>query len=456
MCSLVPIVKDALGDLTASDNYRAIAIGSLLLKVLDWIVLLLEGDKLNVDELQFGFQAMTSTTMCTWSLAATINYYKYRGRTVYGCAMDCSKAFDMVIWTQLFNKLLDRGISPIFLRLILFIYSNQSCDVRWNSKKSHRFSVSNGVMQGAVSSPILFCVCVDDLIKELRKSGLGCKIGGKYLGVAVYADDIFLLSASRNGLQSMVNICQTFAENSNLKFSTNQQNVAKSKTKCIIFSSKAAEKRGVSPILLGNVPLPWVDHLNHLGNVMQCDNSMTNDISIKRAKFIGKVHSLNQEFHFCHPDVVMNLYKIYTCSFYSSSLYDLFSNKLDQLYRTWNKAVRILFDVPMDTHTYLIEPISKSLHPKVMLSSRFVTFHKTNTFCKKPSVRLLASLAASDQRTSYGRNLKNISNKCKMPNVDLSSRIVKCDTPSPCISLIMSTWRTAVATPPATVQWLRQ
>ena len=136
----------------------------------------------------------------------------------------------MIIWTQLFNKLLERGISSIFLRLILFIYRNQFCDVRWNGKKSHRFPVSNGVRQGAVSSPILFCVYVDDLIKKLRKSGLGCKIGGKYLGVAVYADDIFLISASRNGLQSIVNICPTFAENSNLKFSMNQQNVAKSKT----------------------------------------------------------------------------------------------------------------------------------------------------------------------------------------------------------------------------------
>ena len=31
----LPIVKDTLGDISASDNYRAIAIGSLLLKVLD-------------------------------------------------------------------------------------------------------------------------------------------------------------------------------------------------------------------------------------------------------------------------------------------------------------------------------------------------------------------------------------------------------------------------------------
>ena len=42
----------------------------------------------------------------------------------------------------------------------------------------------------------VFCLYVDKLIKELRNSGLGCKIGGQYVGVTVYADDIFMLSAS--------------------------------------------------------------------------------------------------------------------------------------------------------------------------------------------------------------------------------------------------------------------
>ena len=45
MCSLAPLVKDNLGDITSSENYRAIAGGCLLLKLLDTIVLLLEGCK---------------------------------------------------------------------------------------------------------------------------------------------------------------------------------------------------------------------------------------------------------------------------------------------------------------------------------------------------------------------------------------------------------------------------
>ena len=330
----------------------------------------------------------------------------------------------MVKWTQLFSQLLDRGISPILLRLMMFIYRNQYCDVRWNGKFSHRFPVSNGVRQGAVSSPILFCIYVDNLIKELRRKKIGCKIGGHYFGVAIYADDIFLLSASRNGLQSMVDTCQTFADNSNLKFSTNPDTV-KSKTKCIVFSPKANERRGLAPIKLAGVPLPWVDDLKHLGNTVQSDNSMAIDVTQKRAKFIGKILSLNQEFHFCNPDVVMHLYNIYASSFYSSSLYDLSCVKLDQLYKTWNKTVRILYNVPLDTHSYLIETISKSLHPRVFLSSRFISFHRSNLLSSKPQVKLLANLFSSDQRTKYGRNLRTISDEIKTPCDELTKYTIK-------------------------------
>ena len=44
ICTLLPLVKDNLADTTSSDNYRAIATGSLLLKLLDIVLLLLTKD----------------------------------------------------------------------------------------------------------------------------------------------------------------------------------------------------------------------------------------------------------------------------------------------------------------------------------------------------------------------------------------------------------------------------
>ncbi len=44
------------------------------------------------------------------------------------------------------------------------------------------FPIVNGTRQGSVLSPALFAVYVDGLLKELRSLGLGCHIGGIYMG----------------------------------------------------------------------------------------------------------------------------------------------------------------------------------------------------------------------------------------------------------------------------------
>ena len=130
-------MKDNLGDITLSDNYRAIAAGSQILKLLDIVILILEGEKLGCDEMQFGFQQKSSTTMCSWAVSAVIDHYNRQGSVVYGCAMDLSKAFDMVEWVSLFQDLQARNVAPVFLQILLYVYTAQSCDVKWNGALEH-------------------------------------------------------------------------------------------------------------------------------------------------------------------------------------------------------------------------------------------------------------------------------------------------------------------------------
>ena len=53
--------------------------------------------------------------------------------------------------------------------------------MRWNSKDSQSFSVKNGVRQGAILSPSLFCVYLDNLLGRLRDAGVGCHVGGIFV-----------------------------------------------------------------------------------------------------------------------------------------------------------------------------------------------------------------------------------------------------------------------------------
>ena len=85
-----------------SENYRLRAISSLILKILDHILLTLRELSFISPNLQFGFQKDLSTTMCTWTLLETINYFSSRGGPIYVCLLDLTKAFDHVKHSILF------------------------------------------------------------------------------------------------------------------------------------------------------------------------------------------------------------------------------------------------------------------------------------------------------------------------------------------------------------------
>ena len=74
--------------------------------------------------------------------------------------------------------------------------------------------------------------------------------------------------------------------------------------------------------------------------------------------------------------------------------------------------MRICFNVDRGTHRYLIEELSDSIHPKVMLCSRYVSFQQSLLKCEKFPVRYLARLQQADQRTVFGRTLCKISQEC--------------------------------------------
>ena len=61
LATLVPIVKDKLCDLCSSANYRSIAISSIILKLMDWLIISIYGHVLKFDQFQFGLQELSST-----------------------------------------------------------------------------------------------------------------------------------------------------------------------------------------------------------------------------------------------------------------------------------------------------------------------------------------------------------------------------------------------------------
>ena len=209
-----------MSSISSSKNYRSIAVSSLILKIMDWIILNLFGDKLLLDDLQFAYQEGASTTMCTWAVVKTVGYFLRNGSEVFSCQTDMTKAFDFVKHSLLFTKLLQANLSKIFVRLLIFIYKFQFANVRWNGFFSSIFSLCNGVRQGQILSGILYCFYVNNLFSLLRRRTTGCWVNNSFHGMFGYSDDNWVLAPTISSLQEMMQTIEKYCKEHSLQFST--------------------------------------------------------------------------------------------------------------------------------------------------------------------------------------------------------------------------------------------
>ena len=324
---------------------------------------------------------------------------------MYLCLLDLTKAFDLVKLDLLFNKLSNR-IPALFVRFIMYTYINQQCYVKWGSVTSSTFGISNGVRQGAIASPLLFNLYMDDLYKLLKDSNIGCTIGDSYYGILGYADDCSLICPTREGLQQMIDIVRCYCDTHGIKISTSQD-LSKSKTKCIIFNSPISDLQTENIILYG-VPLPWVESWKHLGHTIHKDMSSSHDILQRRAQFISNIHALRQELGKVDPTVFLMLVQVYFTSFYGSNLWNLTSASAIKLCSSWNRMIGTTYNLPFATHRYILKELSGYSPLQQTLTKRFSKFCLQIEKCGKPEVTNLFHRQKFDSRSTFGKNYRDV------------------------------------------------
>ena len=134
-----------------------------------------------------------SSAAVWWEVA---NPYMKNGSNPIMTLLDCSKAFNMVKYSILFNKLLDKGLPAVVVRTIIVVYEKQYAWVRWGKARSEMFPIENGTRQGSVFSPALFSIYMDEILVNLRNLGVGCYVGEVFIGAMGYANDLLLLDTS--------------------------------------------------------------------------------------------------------------------------------------------------------------------------------------------------------------------------------------------------------------------
>ena len=196
------------------EDMRPITILNSLYKVIDKVMtkrLTDEAEAMHIiDEAQAGFMKGSSTADQIFKLQTIIDYHRKKDREIHCAFLDIKKAFDSVRRKDLYEVMLTRGITLETVTMIKAMYTNETSSFIINGGISRYISIRRGVRQGGSSSPLCFNFIPNELVRAIRRAGLGVKIrtdiGEMQVGILLYADDIALLANTKEELQTLCDI----------------------------------------------------------------------------------------------------------------------------------------------------------------------------------------------------------------------------------------------------------
>ena len=115
-----------------------------------------------------------------------------------------------------------------------------------------------------------------------------------------------------------------------------------------------------------------------------------------------------QEFHFAPPETKIKLNNIYNSHFTGSSCWDMTSQAGRMMEATFNKNIKITYDLPYATHRNILPVISSVKPLRLTLAKRLITLTEKIKKSDKSVLKQILNIVESDVRTVTGRNLRSI------------------------------------------------
>ena len=214
--NLIPLPKS--GDLGVTDNYRGIALSSLVAKIVN--KMLLNRIRPKLDPLlrgnQSGFRPGRSTIAQILALRRIIEEVKKCNLPAVMVFIDFCKAFDSICHQAMFAILEAYGIPPKIVNAIKEVYRNVKAKVKSPDGDTDFFDILAGVLQGDTLAPCIFVIVLDYAMRQAiegKEEELGLtlyprqsrRIPAQSITDLDFADDIVLLSNNIEQAKRLLN-----------------------------------------------------------------------------------------------------------------------------------------------------------------------------------------------------------------------------------------------------------
>ena len=357
---------------------------------------------------QFGFKPGLGTETCVFTLKQVIQYYLSLSSPVYVAFLDASKAFDKVNHYHLMAKLIKCEIPLIIVRLLYFWHRMQCFVVRWGDTVSSGFSVTNGVRQGGIASPVFFNVFLYQLSKDLNESAIGCHVNNCLINHLLYADDSVVLAPSPKALQHLLNICENYSVHFELSFNA-------TKTKIMCFKPKDKKNLFVPNFVLNGSVVEVVSYYKYLGVYLADDLFDDRDIDRQVRSIYARGNMLVKRFGTCSVGVKTRLFNSYCSNLYCGALWYSYKNcAFRRIQTAYNRMIRILFDLKgqISISSKCIELNIDCL--KVLLRKHIFSFRSRALVCDNSIVKSIIDsvyFISSDINKHWNQMLFTFSNR---------------------------------------------
>ena len=154
---------------------------------------------------------------------------------------------------------------------------------------------------------------------------------------------------------------------------------------------------------------------------------MEHDVKCKRARFIGESTEIREAFAFAEPTQILQAVRVYCGHFYGSMLWDLQSEGAGMFYRSWNTCVKLAYNIPRSTHTYLVENyLAAEFTPiRTELMARYIKFYDSLLNSKSLEIQVLVNTITKDARSTTSRNLGLVVRETKQELSTLTAKKVR-------------------------------
>jgi len=224
-----------------------------------------------------------------------------------------------------------------------------------NGELGESFIVSKGVAQGCVLSPLFFAIYIDDLLEELRESGLSIAVGMALLNAFSFAEDLTLIAVDEFMVQEFLGILARWCKRNDFEI-----NMDKNATGIM---RVGGDPNDPPPVFYFNgLPLRVLEKFKYLGFLLSLEGSWDKfiDMICQRARGV-----LAQASHFFQSKEISFALKVKVAKslilstlVHGQDIIGLTPAQENKLEKTLAAILRTSFDQPYSTKVVALRVLS--------------------------------------------------------------------------------------------------